>query len=57
MNLVPKACLRNPYPAEGAADALEESKSGSIKSWFRFHCACVKLFSHLTKRSSQGSFA
>ena len=40
-------------PADGATNALEESKTGTTKSWFRFNCACVKLFTHLTKRRSQ----
>ena len=44
--------LRYPYSAEQATE-----KNGITKSWFRFHCACVKLFTHLTKRSSQGTFA
>ena len=28
-------------PADGVTDALEESKTGTTKSWFRFVCACV----------------
>ena len=40
-------------PADGATNALEESKTGTTKSWFRFNCACVKLFTHLTKRRSE----
>ena len=47
--------LRYPFPAERATNALEESKIGTTKSWFRFNCACVKLFTHLTKRSSLAS--
>ena len=46
-------------PADRATNALEESKTGTTKSWFRFNCACVKLFTHLTKRRSemQGKFS
>ena len=33
--------LRYFCPADGATDALEESKTGTTKSWFRFVCACV----------------
>ena len=41
-------------PADEATTALEESKT---ETWFRFNCACVKLFTHLTKKSSQGKFS
>ena len=34
--------LRYPCPEEPATDALEESKTGTTKSLFRFDCACVK---------------
>ena len=40
-------------PADEATTALEESKT---ETWFRFNCACVKLFTLLTKKSSQGNF-
>ena len=40
--------------ADEATTALEESKTGT---WFRFNCACVKLFTHLTKKSAQGKFS
>ena len=40
-------------PADQATNALEESKTVTTKSWFRFNCACVKLSTHLTKRRSQ----
>ena len=40
-------------PADEATTALEESKT---ETWFRFNCSCVKLFTHLTKKSSQGNF-
>ena len=46
--------LRYFCPADDATTALEESKTGT---WFRFNCACVKLFTHLTKKSSQGKFS
>ena len=46
--------LRYFCPADEATTALEESKTGT---WFRFNCACVKLFTHLTKKSSQGKFS
>ena len=51
------------YPVfrERVTDALEDSsrvsvavwwtKTGTRKSWFRINCACVKLFTYLTKRS------
>ena len=41
-------------PADEATTSLEESKTGT---WFRFNCAWVKLFTHLTKKSSQGKFS
>ena len=55
------------YPVfrERVTDALEDSsrvsvavwwtKTGTRKSWFRINCACVKLFTYLTKRSCRGS--
>ena len=46
--------LRYFCPTDEATTALEESKTGT---WFRFNCACVKLFTHLTKKSSQGKFS
>ena len=46
--------LRYFCPADEATTALEESKT---ETWFRFNCACVKLFTHLTKKSSQGKFS
>ena len=49
--------LRYLYPAERAMDAREESKTVTTKSWFRFNCACLKLFANWTKRSSRGNFA
>ena len=45
--------LRYFCPADEATTALEESKTGT---WFPFNCACVKLFTHLTKKSSRGKF-
>ena len=48
-----------PYfcPVDLATDTLEESKTGTTKSWIRFNCARVILFAHLTKSSSQGKFS
>ena len=49
--------LRYPNPGDRETDALEKSKTGTTKSWFRFNSACVKLSTHLTKRSFRGNFA
>ena len=32
-----------PLSSERETDALEKSKTGTTKSWFRFDCACVRL--------------
>ena len=34
-----------------------DNKNRNHQILFRFYCACVKLFTHLTKRRSQGNFA
>ena len=53
--------LRYPYPAERATDALEESKTGTRESWFRFDCACVRFQDKMeavddNKRDQQDQF-
>ena len=45
---------RYPCPAERATDTSEECKMAP-QLLFLFNCACVKLFIHLTKRSSRGN--
>ena len=41
-------------PSVRATSALEETKTGTPKSWFRLNYACVKLFTQLTKRHPNG---
>ena len=55
--------LRYPCPEEPATDALEESKTGTTKSLFRFNCAWVKCSclpiagSPIADLSDQGAFS
>ena len=42
LTLISFLSLRYPCPEELTTDALEESKTGTTESLFRFNCACVK---------------